>query len=260
MDCAFRGKVAIVTGAGRGIGREIAIRFGRAQATVVLAARSHGDLLDVAATITSEGGTALAIPTDVTDFEAVNHLVAETTQQFRRVDILVNNAAVNYVSNLILSDNDQWKHVFEVNVFGTYLCTKAILPHMIRARSGRIVSISSVAGKIGAAYNSAYSASKAAMIGFTKSVSLEVAALGITVNAICPWHVDTEMMREAMAVRAALFSKAASQYIQEIAATNPSRRLVSASEVAGLTLFLCGPDAAGITGQALNQCGGMVRE
>ena len=97
--------------------------------------------------------------------------------------------------------------MFDVNVFGVYLCTKAVLRHMIRAKSGRIINISSVAGQVGAAYNSAYSASKAAVVGFTKAIALEVAKLGITSNAICPWHVDTELMREAMTARGSLFGR-----------------------------------------------------
>jgi 3-oxoacyl-[acyl-carrier protein] reductase len=260
MSSALQGQVAIVTGAGRGIGREIALTFARAGAAVVLAARTCPQLEEVGDLIEAAGGVALPVRTDVSDHDSVAKLVADTMKRFGRIDILVNNAAgANYISSLVLSDDVRWKRMFDVNVFGVYLCTKAVLRHMIRAKSGRIINISSVAGQVGAAYNSAYSASKAAVVGFTKAIALEVAKLGITSNAICPWHVDTELMREAMTARGSLFGESTEEYIAKIVATNPQQRLITAAEVAGLALFLSLPEARGINGQALNQCGGVVR-
>src|SRR2546425_5612705 len=259
MSYPLNDQVAIVTGAGRGLGREIAITFARAGAAVVLASRTCAQLEEVGGLITSEGGKALPVRTDVSDRNSVQHLVAETMEKFGGIDILVNNAAgANYISSLVFCDDARWKKMFDVNVFGVYLCTKAVLPHMIRAKSGRIINIASIAGQAGAAYNTAYSASKAAVIGFTRALALEVARLGITSNAICPWHVDTELMREAMAARGAIFGKSVDEYIEKIVATNPQRRLITAPEIAGLALFLCLPAARGINGQALNQCGGVV--
>jgi len=259
MSSTLQDQVAIVTGAGRGIGREIALTFARASAAVVLAARTCTQLDELGDLITSEGGVAMPVRTDVSDHDSVAKLVANTMARFGRIDILVNNAAgANYISSLALSDDARWKKMFDVNVFGVYLCTKAVLPHMIRAKSGRIINISSIAGQAGAAYNTAYSASKAAVIGFTKALALEVAKLGITSNAICPWHVDTELMREAMAARGAIFRKSVDEYLAKIVANNPQRRLITAPEVAGLALFLSLPAARGINGQALNQCGGVA--
>jgi NAD(P)-dependent dehydrogenase (short-subunit alcohol dehydrogenase family) len=259
IDPVLKDRVAIVTGAGRGIGREIALRFSRAGASVVLASRTCGELQELAATISSEGGSAVPWCTDVSDSDSVKHTVAQTIQSFGRIDILVNNAAAeNYISSLVLSDDARWKHLFEVNVYGVYFCTKAVLPHMIRVKAGTIINVASVAGQVGAAYNSAYSASKAAIIGFTKSIALEVGGLGITANAICPWHVDTALMRKAMAHRAKMLGKNEHQYLDAIVSSSPQKRLISTSEIAGLALFLTTADARGITGQALNQSGAAV--
>jgi NAD(P)-dependent dehydrogenase (short-subunit alcohol dehydrogenase family) len=256
MTDILKDKVAIVTGAGRGIGRETALRLGRAGATVMLAARSCNQLQEVSNVLSSEGHMAIALHTDVANVDDVRRLVSETMAAFKRIDILVNAAGANYVSNLVTSDDNAWKRVMDVNLYGVYLCTKAVLPHMIRRKDGRVINIASVAAKSGAAYNSAYASAKAAVLAFTKSAALETARLGITVNAICPWHVDTEMMRDAMKTRGAMFGRTAEEHLSQIVATNPQRRLITADEVAGLALFLCSPDARGINGQAINQCGG----
>jgi NAD(P)-dependent dehydrogenase (short-subunit alcohol dehydrogenase family) len=259
MSFELNHQVAIVTGASRGIGRETAIRLARNGASVILASRSCQQLRDLADAIASEGGSSLPLCTDVTDADSVKRTVSRAFEQFGRIDILVNNAAgPNYISSLVLSEDTPWRQMFEVNVFGVYRCTKAVLPHMIRAKAGRIINISSIAGRAGAAYNSAYSASKAAVIGFTKAIALEVAALGITSNAICPWHVDTEMMRDAMTSRGSVFGETAENYIAKITRSNPQRRLISSEEIAGLVVFLSSMEARGINGQALNQCGGFV--
>jgi NAD(P)-dependent dehydrogenase (short-subunit alcohol dehydrogenase family) len=223
-----------------------------------LRSQDEAHLNELARIVISGGGTAVPIPTDVNDQSAVHALVDATLAHFGKLDILINNAGTNYISSLILSNDTRWKEVFETNVFAVYYCTKAVLPAMIRAKSGRIINIASIAGVVGAAHNSAYSATKAAVIGLTKSVALEVARLGITVNAICPWHVDTAMMREAMDARAAMFGNNGQQYLKQVVAHHPQRRLIKPQEVAALALFLSSEDAAGITGQTLNQCGGVV--
>ncbi|HEY1528396.1 MAG TPA: SDR family NAD(P)-dependent oxidoreductase [Candidatus Angelobacter sp.] len=258
MNSALDGKVAIVTGASKGIGREIALALAQSGAVVVLASRDGAQLDEVSRIVTADGGNAMPVPTDVSDQCAVHALIDTTLAQFGKIDILINNAGTNYISSLVLSNDERWRAMFATNVFAVYYCTKAVLPTMIRAKSGRIINIASIAGVVGAAHNSAYSATKAAVIGFTKSVALEVARLGITVNAICPWHVDTAMMREAMAARAAMFGNNGQEYLKKVVAHHPQRRLIKPKEVAALALFLSSEDAAGITGQALNQCGGVV--
>jgi NAD(P)-dependent dehydrogenase (short-subunit alcohol dehydrogenase family) len=153
-----------------------------------------------------------------------------------------------------------FRAVYELNVFAAFRLTQAAIRHMIGAKSGRIVNISSVAAKFGSAYNAAYASSKAAVLGFTRSVARETAPLGITVNAICPWHVDTDLVHEAMGRRARMFGKTAEAYLREVVEESPQRRLIDAEEVAALTLFLLSREARGITGQSLNVCGGTMME
>ena len=254
------GQVVIVTGAGRGIGKEIALMSAEAGAAVVLAARSADQLEAVAAEITAKGGRALAVVTDVTDHAALDNLVRKTLERFDRIDVLVNNAAANYVANLVMSKEDKVRSLYDVNVFSIFALTKLVLRHLIRQKSGRIINISSVAAKVGAAYNSAYASSKAATLGFTKSIARETAKIGITCNAICPWHVDTELVHEAMANRGKMFGRSAEDYLAEIVQHSPMQRLITAREIGGTALFLMSPEARGITGQALNVDGGVVMD
>ncbi|MBC8072105.1 MAG: SDR family oxidoreductase [Deltaproteobacteria bacterium] len=245
-----------MTGAGRGIGREIAMVSAQAGAAVVLVARTASQLDEVAAHIEGAGGRALAIPADIAEPETASKIVAETMEKLGRIDVLVNNAATNYVANLVMSKDEGWRKVYELNVFAVMRLTQAALKQMIRRKSGRIINIGSVSGELGASYNSAYASSKAAIDGFTRSVAREVAKLGITSNSIRPWHVDTELVHDAMASRAKLFGKTAEEYLEGIIAQSPQKRLITAREVAALAVFLMSDDARGITGQSLNVCGG----
>jgi NAD(P)-dependent dehydrogenase (short-subunit alcohol dehydrogenase family) len=250
-------KVAIVTGAGRGIGREIALVLADAGAAVVLAARS-ADQLDETASLVRALGRAPALPivADVTDSDSVDRMVGTVMDEYDRIDVLVNNAGASYVANLVMSDDERWRAVIETNLFGVYRCTRAVMRPMIKARSGRIVNVSSVSAKTGAAYNSAYAAAKAAVIGFTKSIALETAKLGITVNAICPWHVETEMSRETMDARGKMFGRSDREHLDRVIAESPAGRLITPREVASTALFLASPESSGITGEAWNVCGG----
>lgn len=260
MKIQLDGQVVIVTGAGRGIGREIAKMSAEAGARVVLAARSAGQLEAAVAEIEAQGGQAAAVPTDVTDAEALTRLVKGTLERFGRIDVLVNNAATNYVANLVMAKEDKIRALYDVNVFSVFSLTQQVLRHMIRQKSGRIINISSVSAKVGAAYNSAYASSKAAMIGFTKSIARETARVGITCNAICPWHVDTELVHEAMANRAKMFGKTSEEYLEEIVSHSPQQRLITAREIGAVALMLMSHEGRGITGQALNVCGGSVMD
>ena len=260
MKVELKDRVVIVTGAGRGIGREVALVAAEAGAAVVLVARTAPQLEAVAAAVREAGGRALVHACDLAQEPAAAAVVEAAVAEFGRVDVLVNNAAMNYVANLVMSKDDRWRELYEVNLFATVRLTRQVLRRLIRQKSGRIINVSSVSAKVGASYNAAYASSKAAMIGFTKSVAREVAKLGITVNAVCPWHVDTEMVREAMTQRAKMFGKTTDEYLAEIIAENPQGRIMTAREIAATCVFLMSDDARGITGQAINVDGGFVME
>jgi NAD(P)-dependent dehydrogenase (short-subunit alcohol dehydrogenase family) len=261
VNIRLEGKAVVVTGAGRGIGKEIALLAAEAGAHVVLVARSGGQLDEVAAEIAQHSApAAMVYPADLTDRATADDLVKKTIERFGGIYALVNNAGANSIANLAMSKEEDFRAVYELNVFALYRLTKAVVRRMIPARSGRVINISSVAAKFGSAYNSAYSSSKAAVLGFTRSVARETAQLGITVNAICPWHVDTELVRDAMGRRAKMFGKNADEYLQAIVDESPQKRLIEAGEVAALAVFLMSEEARGITGQSLNVCGGVMMQ
>jgi NAD(P)-dependent dehydrogenase (short-subunit alcohol dehydrogenase family) len=260
MRIDLGGRVVIVTGAGRGIGREIALLSAAAGATVVLAARSQSELDEVCSVIAATGGTAHAVRADLRQSCAGSDLVKVAVDRFARVDVLVNNAGTTTIANTVMQNEDDLRAVYELNVFALMRLTRAAIRHMIRAQWGRVINISSVSAKYGPAYNGAYASSKAAVLGFTRSVARETAALGITSNAICPWHVKTELVDEAMGRRARMFGKTAESYLAEIVAASPMKRLIEAREVAGLAIYLMSEFGSGITGQSLNVCGGTLME
>jgi NAD(P)-dependent dehydrogenase (short-subunit alcohol dehydrogenase family) len=260
MNIDLEGKVVIVTGAGRGIGREIALMSAAAGASVVLAARSKSQLDEIHAAIEAKGGTSHVVAIDLCERDAAVHLVKASVERFAKIDILVNNAGATTIANVVMQKDEDLRAVYELNVFVLIRLTQAAVRHMIRAHWGRVINISSVSAKHGSAYNNAYASSKAAVLGFTRSLARETARLGITCNAICPWHVKTDFVDEAMGRRARMFGKTAEAYLDEIVAASPMKRLIEAREVAALAVYLMSDFGAGITGQSLNVCGGMLME
>src|SRR5262245_48917986 len=261
MNIELANQTIIVTGAGRGIGRDIALMCAEAGGHVVLTARSAEQLEEVKAEIVKSGrGSAEIVVADLAEKSAVEAIVKAALAKSNKIDALINNAGMNSIGNLVMSKEESWRQVFEVNVFAVFRLTQAVLRHMIRAKYGRVVNLSSAAAKIGAAYASSYAASKAAILGFTKSIARETAQIGITVNAICPWHVDTELVREAMAKRAKMFGKEADEYLKEIEGHSPQKQLVKSREVAALALYLMSPEARSLTGQSLNVDAGVVMD
>ena len=247
MKVDLSGKVAIVTGASRGIGRAIALALARDGADILVNARSNiGEARKVAGKIESMGRRVLVILADVSNKEDVDNMVKKTIEVFGKIDILVNNAGVvgSTVPIQELKEED-WDRIIRVDLKGTFLCCKAVVPHMINRRSGKIVNISSIAGKEGNANMTAYCAAKAGIIGFTKALSEEVARYGIRVNCVCPALIETELVER--------MDKQQAEYLKS---KIPLGRLGKPEEVAELVKFLVSDASDFIAGQAYNIDGG----
>jgi len=252
------GRAALVTGAGRGIGAAAAHALAAAGARVVVSARSAEEIDAVAAAISGAGGEAHALACDVTDAGSVAALARHAAARVGRVDILVNNAGVASSAPLERLALEEWNRLLAVNATGTYLVTRELLPPMLAQGWGRVVNVASIAGLAGAAYVTAYAASKHAVVGFTRALAAEVAARGITVNAVCPGFVDTAMTDESVARVAAKTGHAPEEARRRIEAMNPQGRLIDAEEVAYLVVALCDERARGVNGQAIAIDGGAL--
>ena len=258
MPSELSSQVHIVTGAGRGIGLQTAQMIAAAGGLPILIARHPEQIEAAAEQIRSQGQKAEAFVADVTDPVATKAMVKHVRATHGRIDGLVNNAATNHVANLLMSKEAEWHKLFDLNVFAVLRLTQLCLKPMIAAKYGRIVNLSSAAAKVGAPYNSVYSASKAAVDGFTRSLALEVAKLGITVNAVSPSYVDTKLLRLGMEIRGKMVGQDTESYIEGVAQSNPQKRLLQPREIAATIVHLLGADARGITGQSLNVCGGVA--
>ncbi|WP_066423504.1 3-oxoacyl-[acyl-carrier-protein] reductase [Anabaena sp. 4-3] len=242
----LKGQVAIITGASRGIGRAIALELATYGATVVVNyASSSGAADKVVAEITQAGGEAIALQADVSQAEQVDTMINAVIDKFKRVDILVNNAGITRDTLLLRMKPEDWQAVIDLNLTGVFLCTRAVSKIMLKQRSGRIVNITSVAGQMGNPGQANYSAAKAGVIGFTKTVAKELASRGITVNAVAPGFIATDMTKDLQA--------------DDILKYIPLGRYGQPEEIAGMVRFLAAdPAATYITGQVFNVDGGMV--
>lgn len=240
------GQVAIVTGASRGIGRAIALALATEGAKVVVNyASSSTAAEELTAEIIAAGGEAIALGADVSKAPQVDKLIDDTMKKWGRVDILVNNAGITRDTLLLRMKPEDWQSVIDLNLTGVFLCTRSVSKIMLKQKSGRIISITSVAGQMGNPGQANYSAAKAGVIGFTKTVAKELASRGITVNAVAPGFITTDMTKD-------LKSEDILKYI-------PLGRYGKPEEIAGMVKFLAADAAASyITGQVFNVDGGMV--
>ncbi len=252
------GKTALITGAGRGIGREIALRFAREGAAVVLLARTAAELDAVAAEVQAQGGRALALPADVTSEASVGGAVSEAVESLGPIDVLVTSAGVYSVARFLDQSLADWKRIFDVNVHGTFIATQAVLPGMLERHNGRIIAIASTAGKWGTRYQSAYNASKHAVLGLTKCLALETAEAGVRVNAICPAFIDSPMVEQQLPNLARILGSDVDAARGALLGRIPIGRLIRLDEIPPLAVYLASDESEGMTGQAITLDGGMI--
>ena len=247
MAGALDGKVAIITGSSRGIGKAAALALAAQGGKIVVNyARSSGAADEVVAAIVEKGGEAIALQADVSQSDQVDAMVKATMEKFGRIDVLVNTAGITRDTLLLRMKPEDWQAVIDLNLTGVFLCTRAVSKIMLKQRSGRIINISSVAGLMGNPGQANYSAAKAGVIGFTKTIAKELAPRGVTANAVAPGFIATDMTEDL-------------KNTEEILKFIPLGRYGQVDEVAGLIRFLAAdPAAAYITGQVMNVDGGMV--
>ncbi|MBC7854796.1 MAG: SDR family oxidoreductase [Pirellulaceae bacterium] len=251
-------RVALITGAGRGIGRAIALAYAAEGARLALAARTVSELQEVVAEIRSAGGTAMALPADLADRAVPRQLVADVEKSLGPIEILVNNAGIGSSagpSPVVDFSDDFWEQTLQVNLSAPYLLSKAVLPSMLAKKWGRVIMIASINGKVGALHGAAYAASKHGLLGFTRTLAMEVAKEGITVNAICPGPVHTAMndLRVDYDAR-----RRGVPFQEQAAGLTPLGRRLEPEEIAPLAIYLASAAAASVVGQAINIDGGLL--
>jgi 3-oxoacyl-[acyl-carrier protein] reductase len=242
----LQGRIALVTGASQGIGRACALELALAGAKVVLAARNEAKLAETLAEIEGVGGEAALVPLDVASEESIKAGAKAVLERFGKVEVLVNNAGITRDGLAVRMKRDDWDRVLQVNLSGAFFAIQQVLPSMMRQRYGRIINITSVVGQAGNAGQANYVASKAGLIGLTKSLAQEMAARAITVNAVAPGFIETDMT-----------AVLPDELKQKLLAQVPLRRLGRAEEVAAAVRFLASDAAGYITGHVLNVNGGL---
>ncbi|HXU88573.1 MAG TPA: SDR family NAD(P)-dependent oxidoreductase [Methylomirabilota bacterium] len=254
----LEGQVAIVTGGGRGIGRATALELARLGADVVVAELDKAGAERTASEVGALGRKSLAIATDVTRRSDLTAMVERTKAALGRIDVLVNNAGIYRAASTLDVTEEHWDAIMTINAKAVFFASQAVLPVMIAQKRGAIVSLASMAGKIGSKTNLPYNASKAAVISMTKSLALAHAADGIRVNCVCPGFVETDMWKMVARDQGALLGMSAEEFTRQRASQVPLGRMERAEDVAAVIGFLASPRAGYMTGQALSVDGGLV--
>lgn len=254
----LRGEVAWVTGASRGIGRACAEALARAGAKVALSARNEGELEAVAEGIRAAGGEAVAFPLDLSDRPAIEAAAERIGERLGPVTVVVNNAGLAKSAPLHQTSYEDLERLMAVNYVAPFWVIRSVLPGMLERRHGRVVNIASTAGRTGHRYTAAYTASKHALVGLTRALAVEVAARGITANAVCPGWTETDLLEEALENIGRTTGRPREEAADALARMNPMRRLMKPEEIARAVVFLADPAAGGITGQLLGVDGGEV--
>ena len=250
------GRNAVITGGARGIGAAITRALAADGANVLACGRSEEALQELAESLTDTGVDVHTATCDVADPDSITMMATLAGEHLGHVDILVNNAGCAHSAPLHHQTLEDWERMFRVNATGTFLCTKAFAPAMAQAGWGRVVNIASVTARTGMRYVSAYAAAKHAVMGFTRSIAAEMADRGVTVNAVCPGYVDTDMTQETLARIVEKTGMSRDEALASILQTTPQRRLITPDEVAFIAAMLCGENARGINGQAIGLDGG----
>ena len=254
----IKGQVAIVTGAGRGIGRATAMELARQGADVVIAELDQVGAKRTAEEVGAVGRRAVVVPTDVTSRADLRAMVDRARAELGRIDILVNNAGIYRAATTLDITEEHWDAIMTINAKAVFFASQAVLPTMIAQKGGSIVSLASMAGKIGSKTNLPYNASKAAVISMTKSLALAHAADGIRVNCVCPGFVETDMWSVVSRDQGALLGMTAEEFTRQRAGQVPLGRMEKPEDVAHVIAFLAGPRSGYMTGQALSVDGGLV--
>lgn len=258
MDRAMNDRHAVVTGAARGIGAAIAQALAAEGSRLTVVGRHREPLEQLVQALPGGAGRHGLAIADVADAGQVTAAMAEARAQRGPIDILVNNAGQAESAPFARTSLELWQRMLGVNLTGSFLCAQAVLPDMVAAGRGRIINIASTAGQRGYAYVSAYVAAKHGVIGLTRSLALELAGKGVTVNAVCPGYTETDILRETVANVVAKTGRSEAQAREALASGNPQRRFVQPQEVADAVVWLCGAGAGAVTGQSISVSGGEV--